>query len=71
MLNEICSITKKRCFIIIINRITINDIGDGDNTEGAETVSAEENGDESDDENDIEALISIDFSLCIPSCFLI
>jgi len=61
MLNEIYSITKKRCFIIIINRITINDIGDGDNTEGAETVSAEENGDESGDENDIEALISIDF----------
>ncbi|KAG2548308.1 protein EXECUTER 1, chloroplastic-like [Panicum virgatum] len=38
-----------------------HDIGDGDNTEGAETVSAEENGDESGDENDIEALISIDF----------
>ncbi|KAF8672362.1 hypothetical protein HU200_049564 [Digitaria exilis] len=38
-----------------------HDLGDGDNNEGAETVSAEENGDESGDENDIEALISIDF----------
>jgi hypothetical protein len=38
-----------------------HDIVDGDNNEGAETVSAEENGDESGDENDIEALISIDF----------
>ncbi|XP_062200674.1 protein EXECUTER 1, chloroplastic-like [Phragmites australis] len=36
-------------------------IGDDDNGEGAETVSAEENGDESGDESDIEALISIDF----------
>ncbi|OEL22276.1 Protein EXECUTER 1, chloroplastic [Dichanthelium oligosanthes] len=38
-----------------------HDIGDEDNNGGAETVSAEENGDESGDENDIEALISIDF----------
>ncbi|CAN6318078.1 unnamed protein product [Urochloa humidicola] len=38
-----------------------HDIGDEDNNVGAETVSAEENGDESGDENDIEALISIDF----------
>ncbi|CAL4942428.1 unnamed protein product [Urochloa decumbens] len=38
-----------------------HDIGDEDNNAGAETVSAEENGDESGDENDIEALISIDF----------
>lgn len=37
------------------------DLGNGDNNEGSETVSAEENGDESGDENDIEALISIDF----------
>jgi hypothetical protein len=38
-----------------------HDIGDEDNNVGEETVSAEENGDESGDENDIEALISIDF----------
>ncbi|KAL6883302.1 hypothetical protein ACP4OV_010716 [Aristida adscensionis] len=37
------------------------DIGDEDNNEGAETVSAEENADDSGDESDIEALISIDF----------
>ncbi|XP_062204868.1 protein EXECUTER 1, chloroplastic-like [Phragmites australis] len=37
------------------------DIGDEDNSEGAEIVSAEENGDESGDDNDIETLISIDF----------
>lgn len=37
------------------------DAGDEDNSGGAETVSAEENGDESGDENDIEGLVSIDF----------
>lgn len=37
------------------------DVGDEDNSGGAETVSAEENGDESGDESDIEALVSIDF----------
>jgi hypothetical protein len=37
------------------------DIGDGDNVEEAEAASAEDNVDESGDESDIEALISIDF----------
>ncbi|KAK3125976.1 hypothetical protein QOZ80_7BG0612220 [Eleusine coracana subsp. coracana] len=37
------------------------DIGDEENNEEAEAISAEENGDESGDESDIEALISIDF----------
>ncbi|KAL5230350.1 hypothetical protein ABZP36_029126 [Zizania latifolia] len=37
------------------------DIGDGDNIEEAEAASAEQNIDESGNESDIEALISIDF----------
>ncbi|CAD6205383.1 unnamed protein product [Miscanthus lutarioriparius] len=37
------------------------DVGDEDNSGVAETVSAAENGDESGDESDIEALVSIDF----------
>uniref|UniRef100_A0A0E0M8Z0 Uncharacterized protein n=1 Tax=Oryza punctata TaxID=4537 RepID=A0A0E0M8Z0_ORYPU len=37
------------------------DIGDGDNVEEAEAASAEDNVDESGNESDIEALISIDF----------